>query len=102
MVWAVLQFALPAAVTIGDARLERDSAGAAIAHVEAAPGVGCRPAHPADCALCQFVSHCFAPTSEPAAPAIVAAVRPPLPSAVRSRASAVLARLSLARAPPRV
>jgi hypothetical protein len=100
VVWAVLQFALPAGVTIGDARLERDSVGAA-AHVETASGAACRPAHRADCALCQFVSHCDATANDPVAPTIVAARRSPLPPAARSRSAGVLARLALPRAPPR-
>jgi hypothetical protein len=99
--WAVLQFALPAAVTVGDARVERDSVGGATAHVESASGKACRPVHRADCALCQFVSHFAATANESAAPTIVAAVHPPQPLAARSCTSAVLARLSLPRAPPR-
>jgi hypothetical protein len=101
IVWAVLQFALPAAVTIGDARLERESAGGSRTHVESASSVACRPAHAADCALCQLVSHAAAPAHSSAASTIVAAVCAPLPSTASSRASAGPARPSLARAPPR-
>jgi hypothetical protein len=101
VLWAVLQFALPAAVTTGDARLERDGAGGAVAHVESASGKACRPVHPSNCALCQFVSHASALPDDSGALTIVAAASPTPPPAAQMRVSAVLARLSLARAPPR-
>ncbi|MFL5607465.1 MAG: hypothetical protein ACJ8AD_13530 [Gemmatimonadaceae bacterium] len=100
VLWAVLQFALPAAVSLGDARLERESAEGPRTHVEAASGNACRPVHAADCALCQFVSHTGALPHAASAPTIVAAAAPTPPPAAQTRVSAVLARLSLARAPP--
>ena len=100
VLWAVLQFALPAAVTLGDARLERDSGGGALTHVESASGKACRPAHPANCALCQFVTHTSALAHDSGAPTLVTAAAPTPSPAAQTRASAVLARLSLARAPP--
>ena len=100
ILWAVLQFALPAAVTIGDARLERESVGLTLTHVESASGKACRPVHPANCALCQFVTHTSALADDSGAPTLVTAASPTPPSAAQTRASAVLARLSLARAPP--
>jgi hypothetical protein len=100
VLWAVLQFALPAAVTIGDARLERESTGESITHVESASGKACRPVHPSNCALCQFVSHTSALAGDSGASTIVAAASPTPPPSAQTRVSAVLARLSLARAPP--
>jgi hypothetical protein len=100
VLWAVLQFALPAAVTLGDAHLERESAGGPATHVESGSGKSCRPVHPANCALCQFVSHTSALPDESGALAIVAAASPTPPPAVQTRTPDVLARLSLARAPP--
>jgi hypothetical protein len=52
VLWTALQFALPAAVNLADARLEGESAGGAVTHVEAASGRTYRPVHPAKCALC--------------------------------------------------
>jgi hypothetical protein len=101
VLWAVLQFALPAAVSSGDARLERESAGGAFAHVESASGKACRPVHPGHCALCQFVSHTSVLPDDSGAPAIVAEASPTPSPATQMRVPAVLARLSLARAPPR-
>ena len=100
VVWAVLQFALPAAVTLGDSRLERESGGGPLTHVESASGKACRPAHPANCALCQFVSHTSVLPADSGTPTFVAAASPTPPPAAQTRVSAVLARLSLARAPP--
>jgi hypothetical protein len=100
MVWAVLQFAIPAAAASADVLLERESAGERRAHVESSSGVTCRAVHPATCALCQFLSRTAAPSQSSACPAILGAVRSPLPRAVPSRGREALARLSLARAPP--
>jgi hypothetical protein len=63
IMWAVLQFALPAVATFADALLERDAVGQ-IAHVESASREGCRPVHPAECALCQLVTRSSAPTAD--------------------------------------
>ncbi|NUO94297.1 MAG: hypothetical protein HOQ30_18310, partial [Gemmatimonadaceae bacterium] len=72
MVWAVLQFALPAAATFADARLERQGVGAE-SHAESRSDASCRPVHAAECALCQLVLRAFAPAAGPTS--IVAAVR---------------------------
>jgi hypothetical protein len=100
VLWAVLQFALPAAVANGDARLDRESAGLVVAHVESGTSQACGFVHPASCALCQFVSHATALPHASGSPAIVAVASPRPQPAALSRAPAVLARLSLARAPP--
>jgi hypothetical protein len=101
VLWAVLQFALPAAVSSSDARLERVSADGAFAHAESTSGKACRPVHPAHCALCQFVSHTSVLPDDSGAPTIVAEASPTPSPAAHTRVPAVLARLSLARAPPR-
>lgn len=54
--WAVLQIALPAAVSFADAIDALDSASRARIHVEATSSSSCRPAHAEECALCRFLS----------------------------------------------
>jgi hypothetical protein len=56
-VFAIAQMAVPALVSIADARLVSGSAGAVQVHVEDHTGRGCRAVHPDDCALCQLLSH---------------------------------------------
>jgi hypothetical protein len=100
IVWAVLQFALPAAATLADARLERDGADAQ-AHVEAQSEASCRPVHPAECALCQLVWRTSVPAAGPAC--VAAVVRVVVPPAIADRPWGTLggtAELALARAPP--
>jgi hypothetical protein len=53
---AIVQVAVPALVAIADAELASRSGGAAVVHVEDHTGLACRPVHPDDCALCQFLS----------------------------------------------
>jgi hypothetical protein len=79
MVWAVLQFALPAGATLADARLERQSVGAE-AHAESRSDASCRPVHSAECALCQLVLRASAPAAGQASLAAVVQVvaRPPI------------------------
>jgi hypothetical protein len=100
IVWAVLQFALPTAATLADARLERQSAGAQ-AHVESRPDASCRPVHPAECALCQLVLRVSAPAANQASLAAVVrvVVRPPIADRPR-QALAGPTGSPLARAPP--
>jgi hypothetical protein len=100
MVWAVLQFALPAAATLADARLERQGVGVE-AHAESRSDASCRPVHPAECALCQLVLRAFAPAAGQAAVAVVARVAARPPIADRSwRALAGPTGSPLPRAPP--
>jgi hypothetical protein len=54
LIWAVLQFALPASATLVDAQSAEASPGDA--HVEEAPGRDCVPAHSPDCAVCKHLS----------------------------------------------
>ena len=53
---ATVQMAVPAIVTLADARLAAASVGTAQAHVEDHTGRGCRAVHPEDCALCQLLA----------------------------------------------
>ena len=100
MVWAVLQFALPAAATLADARLERQGVGAE-SHAESQSDASCRPIHPAECALCQLVVRTFAPAAGPASivAAVQVVVRPPVGDRPW-RAAADPTGQALARAPP--
>jgi hypothetical protein len=54
IVWAVLQFALPASAMLGDARLAVASSDKA--HVEEGPGGDCAPSHSPDCVVCKHLS----------------------------------------------
>ena len=101
IVWAALQFALPAAATYADALLERDASAAQVAHVESGSGDGCRPVHPAECALCQVVSRGSAPTaSAPSWRDAVGLVEQAPIEELAQCATDGLLRTSLARAPP--
>ena len=101
MVWAVLQFALPAGAAYADARLERESATAQGPHVEPRSDASCRPPHSAECALCQLVSRASAPAAHDAGcPVIVRLVEQPAVAERPWRAHAGPSRLALARAPP--
>jgi hypothetical protein len=55
-VLAIFQMGVPALVTVADADLALNSAGAQV-HVEDHTGRNCRPVHPDSCALCQLLSH---------------------------------------------
>src|SRR5439155_21879482 len=57
LVWAFAQAGLPAAFVVTDAlATERAGPAAQVSHVEDGPGQGCRPSHPAECAVCRFLS----------------------------------------------
>jgi hypothetical protein len=101
MVWAVLQFALPAAASVADARLERDGRTQS-AHVEATSTAACRPVHPAECALCQSLSRASLRAAGPGCPTVVEARQLPPAADHAARVPATRQRLTLARAPPAV
>jgi hypothetical protein len=98
--WAVLQFALPAAATLADAQLERQSVGV-LAHVESRSDATCRPIHPSECALCQLVLRVAAAAAGQAS--VVAVVRvavlPPIADGAWHSLAAPTGSV-LARAPP--
>jgi hypothetical protein len=101
MLWAVLQFALPAAATYADARLEREGASAQGPHAESQSEASCRPVHPTECALCQLVSRTSTPAVQDAgAPEIVIAIEQARVGEGPWRALSGTSRLALARAPP--
>ena len=100
VVWAVLQFALPGAALVADARLERESLASTGTHVESASTKACRPVHPDQCALCQFLSRTAPPSESPALPAIAAAVHPSATSPIPRHATRDLADVGQPRAPP--
>jgi hypothetical protein len=99
MLWAVLQFALPAAASTADALVERE-ARAQVAHVEADSATSCRPVHLAECALCQLLSRDFAPAAHAPLPAIASSVPCGVRTATLAPATAAIGRLPLPRAPP--
>lgn len=98
---AVLQLALPAAVSVADARLDAQSYTTATrSHVEDQSSTSCPRIHPLECALCQFLS---SGTGTPAAAVLPYASRRdiscPAEAVVRRVATAAGA-LPLSRAPP--
>ena len=99
--WAILQFVLPGAALLADARLERDTVRSPGAHVESTTTSSCRPVHPDECALCQFLSRAAAaPSESPELPAIAQLVRPVSTSPVPHHATRDLADVGQPRAPP--
>ena len=102
ILWAVLQFALPAVALVADARLERASRESAGSHVEAGSSEDCPPVHRDECALCQVVSRFAQPAEPPALPAIAEVVRPSATSPIQAQAARAAASGSLPRAPPSV
>lgn len=100
--WAVLQFALPGAALVADARLESRALETAGSHVEAGSSEDCPPVHRDECALCQVVSRFAQPVDAPALPAIADVVRPSAESPVETQAACAAATASLPRAPPPV
>jgi hypothetical protein len=99
MLWAVLQFALPAVASAADAHVEREGR-AQVAHVESTSTSSCRPVHPAECALCQLITSQSAATPASMLPAIAARVPGGVVAECLTPATAWLERLPLARAPP--
>lgn len=100
ILWAVLQFALPAAATLADTRLERRGVGAE-AHAESRSDASCRPVHSAECALCQLVLRASAPAGEPPSLAdVVLVVARPSIADRPWHALTDPTRSALARAPP--
>jgi hypothetical protein len=70
--WAVLQFALPLAVSYGDALDALRSVGQYRTHVEATTTATCRPVHPEECALCRFLTNSDAVAARADLPIVVA------------------------------
>ena len=100
ILWAVLQFALPSAVTLADARLQRESARAPGAHIEETAGATCRPGHPDECVLCQFLARGAAPEATAALPAIAGQLGARADAPAHVDVSGTRARAALPRAPP--
>lgn len=55
ILWAVVQLTTPALSGLVDARLV-ESAGNPVAHVEETSSAACPFVHPADCAICRYLS----------------------------------------------
>jgi hypothetical protein len=98
---AALQLVGAGAAAIADARLEAASRSAvAPVHVEDHSSTRCPRVHPADCALCQFVTRALAtPPKAPPIPAALA-IRTPVETERPVTAAHAIARLPLSRAPP--
>jgi hypothetical protein len=100
VLWAVLQFALPFVVTFADARLERESARAPGAHIEEQASATCRPSHPDECALCQFLSRAATPSPSAELPHIAEQLRASAESPMHVAATHTRTCVALPRAPP--
>jgi hypothetical protein len=98
--WAILQFVLPGATLLADARLERDAVRSPGSHIESKTTPECHPVHQDQCALCQVLSNAAAPSESPALPAIALQVRPVSTSPVPRHATRDLADVGQPRAPP--
>jgi deoxycytidylate deaminase len=99
MLWAVLQFALPAAATAADARVERESR-MQVVHVESDSTSACRPVHAAECALCQLITHDAGAPVTASLPLIAATLPCGVVTEQVSSATQALGELPPARAPP--
>ena len=100
-VTALLQLLLPTAVSIADARLERDAMSArAFSHVEATTGKDCARTHRSECALCQHLTTPLTKAEKPAPPLAVARCELPAVASGVARTSSRSQRPSLPRAPP--
>jgi hypothetical protein len=99
-VFAIAQMAVPAFVSVADARLVSGSAGAAQVHVEDHTGRGCRAVHPDDCALCQLLSHLSSPRAAGAALPGCTIVRSGLRRDTAPLVSTVARAQQRSRAPP--
>jgi hypothetical protein len=98
LAFAALQLALPGAAALADANL--DSAGAQErAHIESHSTTACARVHPADCALCRFLTTALAAGTAAAVPTSDAAPRSTPVIALRHPASALVV-LPRSRAPP--
>ena len=99
MLFALGQFALPSALSIGDAMSSAD-ARTAFAHVEDASGGACQAAHAGDCAVCRYLS---ALNDAPSAQSfdVPRLKRGELTGLVRSPVISHRAHGFLSRAPPR-
>jgi hypothetical protein len=96
---AIVQMAVPVLAVVADARLIADG-GAPQVHIEEHTHKSCRPVHPDDCVLCQFLTHFSAPRGSAPAVPVAAASR----GTVRDNASSLPASIARAqqrtRAPP--
>jgi hypothetical protein len=100
--WAVLQFALPMVVLWGDAFSARAALGQERTHIESQASNTCRPVHPDECALCQFMANNCAPLGHAAmAVAVPHATHDLLPETRQPSAFATRG-LPTSRGPPAV
>jgi hypothetical protein len=100
VLWAVLQFALPAAASYADALLERSGVVAAQIHVEANSTKDCPPVHSAECGLCQVLSRAGTPARALELPSIATVLVPALAVEVAHAATGADCLTPLPRAPP--
>ena len=56
LLWAVLQLALPGALSVIDGSAMKRDGVDIVAHVEATSSKSCQPPHSTDCSLCRYLS----------------------------------------------
>ncbi len=98
LAFAALQLALPGAAALADATL--DMAGAhERAHIESHSTTACARVHPADCALCRFLTSALAAGTATSVPTSDAAPRS-TPLVTLSHPARAVVLLPRSRAPP--
>src|SRR4051812_9882973 len=75
LVFAALQFAVPAVVSVADGAVARGGRNPA-GHAEEVGGTRCRPPHTEDCLICRFLSATHSAAGATAAPAIEQTIAP--------------------------
>ena len=73
LVFAAIQFAVPALVSVADGVVARGGRNSA-SHVEDVGGKQCRPPHTEDCVVCRFLSATHSTAAASSQPAIVQSV----------------------------
>jgi hypothetical protein len=101
LLWGMMQVVIPPGMAIADGLATLSAGGLdAPAHVEAGPGVGCVPAHSADCAFCRFLSGFAARGAVHQPTPVVLAHATAIPRRVAVTPATVVDGHPLSRAPP--
>lgn len=97
---AAFQLVLPPTVAFADAIVQRTDGSPEAVHIESHGHKGCHPGHPADCILCQTLTHWSAPVPHEAALLHAAGRAPMEPVAVTACRSRTPFRTPHSRGPP--
>ncbi len=97
---ALFQMGLPPVVALADAIVQRTDGAASMVHIEDHSHKNCRPGHPADCVLCQTLTHWSAPLPHDGAHLQAGARAAAVPVAVATTVRRVAYRTPHSRGPP--